>query len=678
MRLLISMATVTATMTLGTGVALATETRAPIVGSTVYRDAAYEPDLAYNVGVPGRFDLEATAGDAVSFVWRTDDGQSGEVPVGADGRGTVTIAPRRAGVRSLTVHTVGKDGTDHAAYAYEFLVDNGPLVTRDPAGIVYLGSSPTFRMTPRSPGVTEYRIWPRTYNGERPEQAVTVPARADGSAETSWYLGDTDLAALLVQSRDSTGELSVARTVWTGPDEAAPVLTRTGGEDLITPATVTARTGMPGVVAYDVTFDGGTRTVTPDADGSATFTVTPARTGISSLAVTARNAHGLTTARTGQTWGVIDFPRVTSTDFPIGVTGPAGRKAPGTFQVATRRPGTTAFEWSFTGTDWATQPARADGTATITWTPSAVGSHTIQVRSVSADGTRSAVGGGSFSVAVKNGRVVSAVPATVTTGEKRTVTLHGINLHPLDVFEVTAAGRAPVPARIRSVDPDGFWAEAEIDFATVPAGRVSVTVKPYHGTVHSTLDDAITVAPLPALRATKAPAVSGTIKVGQTVKATAGTWSPAATTVRYQWRANGVVIGGATGASYRIAAPLAGKRLTVTVTATRSGHGTASATSAATVAVVKAAAPKAIKKPKVSGVAKVGRKVTVAVGTWTPTPGGYAYEWRLNGKVIKGATARTLKLTASMRGKRLTVTVIAKRAGHLDGRATSVSVPVRR
>ncbi|HWS33272.1 MAG TPA: hypothetical protein VN408_11075 [Actinoplanes sp.] len=681
MRFLISIATVAAAVLVSPGTAVAAEDTRPVVSSDVYRDPAYEPDLAYNVGVPGLFALQARIADAAAFVWRTSDGQSGEIPAGAGGSARLTITPRRAGVQTLTVHTVDDNGDSHAEYGYEFLVDNGPVVTRDPAGVVYLGSSPTFHLTPRTSGVTEYRIWPRTYNGERPEQAVTVPARADGTAQTSWYLDDDNLSALLVQSRDSDGDLSVTRTAWVSVDEAAPRLTRTGGGDLVTPATFTARTGMPGVVAYDVTFNGDSttrRSFTPAADGSATFDFTPARTGVNWLTVTASNGQGLTTAPTEETWGVIDFPRVTSTDFPLGVTGASGRKATGTFQVTARRPGTTAFEWRVGPGDWATQPARADGSATITWTPASIGGHTLHIRSVSTDGTRSTQSNENFTVAVVNARLNAVTPTTVTVGAKRTLTVTGMYLHPLDVFEVTPAGQAPIPATVRSVDPDGYWAEIEADFATVPAGRASVIVKPYGGTLHDSLTDALTVAPLPALKVTKAPAVTGTVKVGQTVKTTVGTWSPAATTVRYQWKANGAAISGATGSSYRIGAAVAGKRLTVTVTASRAGNSTTSATSAATGVVAKAAAPKATKKPKVSGAAKVGRTVTAANGTWSPAATSYVYEWRLNGKVIKGAAKRTLKLTAAMRGKRLTVTVVAKRAGHLDGRAISAAVTVRR
>ncbi|MGA3523759.1 PKD domain-containing protein [Melissospora conviva] len=188
----------------------------------------------------------------------------------------------------------------------------------------------------------------------------------------------------------------------------------------------------------------------------------------------------------------------------------------------------------------------------------------------------------------------------------------------------------------------------------------------------------VTGAPFAAVKATKAPSISGTLRVGSTVKANPGTWTPTATSYAYQWYANGVAIKGATGQSLKIPAALAGKRLTVKVTAKLVAHPSGTATSPASAKIAKAAAPKATKRPAISGTPKVGRTVKVSVGTWSPKATSYKYQWRLNGKVIKGATGKSLKLKSSWRGKKITVTVIARKAGHLDGKSTSKAVVVRR
>ncbi|MEV4343637.1 SdrD B-like domain-containing protein [Actinoplanes sp. NPDC049596] len=175
--------------------------------------------------------------------------------------------------------------------------------------------------------------------------------------------------------------------------------------------------------------------------------------------------------------------------------------------------------------------------------------------------------------------------------------------------------------------------------------------------------------------ATKKPVITGTVKVGYTLKAAAGTWSPAANKYAYQWTANGVLIPGAGGSALTVSGGLAGKRIAVKVTALRDGHLSGAAWSATTGAVAKGKAPVAAKRPAISGTAKVGRTVKAAVGAWSPAANSYRYEWRLNGKLI--STGASLKLTSGMRNKKLTVTVVARRTGHLDGRSTSTMVTVK-
>ncbi len=274
--------------------------------------------------------------------------------------------------------------------------------------------------------------------------------------------------------------------------------------------------------------------------------------------------------------------------------------------------------------------------------------------------------------------VTRVLPTAVVTGARQVVTIHGTSLHARDTVHVTPAGQTALTATVRSVSADRTTMTAEVDLTSAPAGPAGVTVQSYGARAEPvTLADALTLVS-PQLRATQAPAISGTVKVGATVKASTGKWAPAATSFTYQWSANGSVIKGATASSYRIAAAVVGKRVTVTVTAGRDGATAGTATSAPTAKVAKGAAPKASTKPAVRGTAKVGRNVEASPGTWAPKADSYRYVWRLNGNVIRGATGSSLKLTASMLNKRITITVIAVRKGHLDGSATSKAVTVRR
>ncbi|MGW2701104.1 Tat pathway signal protein [Streptomyces sp. NPDC001340] len=96
---------------------------------------------------------------------------------------------------------------------------------------------------------------------------------------------------------------------------------------------------------------------------------------------------------------------------------------------------------------------------------------------------------------------------------------------------------------------------------------------------------AVTVAKGDAPKATKPPVISGTAKVGRTLRTTNGTWSPAATSYAYQWYANGRAISGATKSSLTLKAAQKGKKITVKAIAHRTGHKDGSATSAPTKAV---------------------------------------------------------------------------------------------
>ncbi|MFI1992521.1 hypothetical protein [Actinoplanes sp. NPDC020271] len=181
---------------------------------------------------------------------------------------------------------------------------------------------------------------------------------------------------------------------------------------------------------------------------------------------------------------------------------------------------------------------------------------------------------------------------------------------------------------------------------------------------------------VPALKVTKVPAISGTVAVGSTLHATAGVWTPQPAGYAYRWTANGVTIKGATGANLPVTSVLLGKRLSVAVTATRDGYPSGTATSAATAVVAKGKAPRATTRPKITGTAKAGRQVRVSAGAWSPKASSYRYEWRVNGKLA--GTGTTLRLTKSMAGKKLTVTVIARKTGYVDGRSTSKTVVVKR
>ncbi|MDN0194208.1 IPT/TIG domain-containing protein [Streptomyces sp. S.PNR 29] len=120
--------------------------------------------------------------------------------------------------------------------------------------------------------------------------------------------------------------------------------------------------------------------------------------------------------------------------------------------------------------------------------------------------------------------------------------------------------------------------------ASVVGKKLTVTVTAVKGGWQSgtATSAAVTVAKGDAPKSTGLPVISGTAKVGKTLRTTNGTWSPAATSYSYQWYANGKAISGATKSSVVLKSAQKGKKITVKVTAHRTGHKDGSAVSKAT------------------------------------------------------------------------------------------------
>jgi hypothetical protein len=86
---------------------------------------------------------------------------------------------------------------------------------------------------------------------------------------------------------------------------------------------------------------------------------------------------------------------------------------------------------------------------------------------------------------------------------------------------------------------------------------------------------------------TVAPAITGTATQGQTLSLSNGTWTNTPDAYAYIWKRDGVVISGASAATYLLAAADVGKIITASVKATNSGV-SAVANSNATAAIAAA------------------------------------------------------------------------------------------
>jgi hypothetical protein len=172
----------------------------------------------------------------------------------------------------------------------------------------------------------------------------------------------------------------------------------------------------------------------------------------------------------------------------------------------------------------------------------------------------------------------------------------------------------------------------------------------------------IVFAKVPSLKEVAPPAITGTVKVGSKVTATPGSWNPpSGLKFAYQWLANGTRIRGATSKSWLILPALAGRKLSVTVTASKSGYQGGAASSAVKVVAKGTFAIKA--RPKLTGTPQVGKTLTVTKGTWIPAP-AIKVQWYANGRVIAHATTMSLKLTKALKGKIISVEVTAVSSGY--------------
>ncbi len=172
-----------------------------------------------------------------------------------------------------------------------------------------------------------------------------------------------------------------------------------------------------------------------------------------------------------------------------------------------------------------------------------------------------------------------------------------------------------------------------------------------------------------ALTNTTKPTVAGTAKVGSTLKASAGTWSPTAD-VSYQWRAAGVDVPGATGPTFTVGQAQLGMRMRVRVTASKPGYPTATVTSPRTTRVLRGTLTNST-APSVSGEPVVDSTMTASSGSWQPAPDKVTFQWLADGTPIPGAVGEQLTPDAALVGSALSVKVTASRSGFSDVTVTS-------
>lgn len=172
------------------------------------------------------------------------------------------------------------------------------------------------------------------------------------------------------------------------------------------------------------------------------------------------------------------------------------------------------------------------------------------------------------------------------------------------------------------------------------------------------------------------PLITGTTRVGRTLTAQVGMWSPTPQ-FSYRWYRDGILVPDATSNTYELSYQDLGKSIKVKVTGDQAGYTTVTKTSAATSAI--AAGTLTTYTPTISGKRSVGQTLTAQPGAWAPAPLTIRYQWYRDGSAISGATLSTYKLTAADLAKVIKVKVKGTRVGYTSATRTSAGTsPIAR
>jgi hypothetical protein len=221
--------------------------------------------------------------------------------------------------------------------------------------------------------------------------------------------------------------------------------------------------------------------------------------------------------------------------------------------------------------------------------------------------------------------------------------------------------------------------------------RVRVTAKNSMGstTVSSAAVGPVAAAPVsPMPAASSLPQISGSMKVGQTLTTTSGTWTGSPTGYAYQWQysrdtgATWLDVSGATTTVFQESSTFQGALVRARVTASNStGATSVTSTPAGPIAAV-VAAPTNTALPQINGTAQVGQTLTATNGTWTDSPTGYTYQWQLSSDggttwtSVSGATSATVSESSAFQGALVRVNVSATNAGGTTTIASPAVGPV--
>lgn len=173
------------------------------------------------------------------------------------------------------------------------------------------------------------------------------------------------------------------------------------------------------------------------------------------------------------------------------------------------------------------------------------------------------------------------------------------------------------------------------------------------------------------------PTVSGTLRVGSTLTAQAGSWLPQTDRLSYRWIVGGV--GVASGPTFTVRPEDVGKTVIVQEAAQLSGYSMRTTRTDPSDPVAEGVIARG-SRPTIKGTPNIGWLLTASDGTWRPKDRTLTYQWVVGNDPVPGATSKTFRARVQDGGHSVTVYVTAHRDGYADRQslpATRVYVPRR-
>jgi surface antigen len=371
--------------------------------------------------------------------------------------------------------------------------------------------------------------------------------------------------------------------------------------------------------------------------------------------------------KSGGSWpsGFIHFNdrKIASTAAPV-VTGTPQIGATLTSSAATFSPApdAVAYQWRANGVDIAGATGQS-----LALAPAQLGKR-ITVRATATKAAYPTASSTSQQTPAVAPGVLASTAAPVIQGATRV----GATLSATAATWTPAGASVSYQWRADGVDLAGATGQSLLLRPAQQGQRITVratAVEPGYTTDSSTSAATAPVDP-DVLTNTAAPSVVGTPVVEQVLTADPGTWLPTPAHLHYQWLANGRAVTGATAPTLDTTPELVGKTVSVRVTARKWGYDPVRANAAPT-SVIAPGTFTATSTPTITGTALLGRELTLAPGSWTPT-GDVAVQWLRNGVPVPHATGTTYSLTASDVAARMSATTTITRPGYTMATASAV------